>query len=108
MNFKVTSDFEKAVKRFTKKYASFKNDYAQLLEDLKANPEMGVSLSGGFRKIRMTITSKGKGKSGGARVITYNYIVTKTVDSIILVALYDKSEQASVSETQLKKMLASI
>mgnify|MGYP000541913016 CR=1 FL=1 len=67
--------FARELKKLSKHYKSLKLDYANLLESLKANPEQGVSLGNNLRKVRMAITSKNKGKSGGARVITY------TVDS---------------------------
>ena len=62
--------FEKEAKRLGKRYMSMKSDIASLSEELLANPHLGTDLGGGLRKIRMAITSKGKGKSGGARVIT--------------------------------------
>jgi len=33
-----------------------------------------LMLTGGIRKIRISIASKGRGKSGGARIITANAI----------------------------------
>jgi hypothetical protein len=71
MNFKVLSIslFDKQAKRLTKKYPSLKSEIALLSEGLAANPTMGVSLKNNFFKIRLSIKSKGKGKSGGARVI---------------------------------------
>ncbi len=71
-NINVTSDFAKSVKRLNKKYPSFKNDYAKFLNSLKENPFQGVELYPGIRKVRLQIRSKGKGKSGGARVISFN------------------------------------
>ena len=41
-----------------------------MIDDLEQNPLLGTDLGDGLRKVRMKITSKGKGKSGGARVIT--------------------------------------
>ena len=70
--------FNRAAKRLNKHYASFPDDYAQLLEDLYANPALGTDLGRGLRKIRMRITSKGRGKSGGARVISFTVIVSVT------------------------------
>ena len=49
----------------------FVEDYNVLLQELKQNPQAGIDLGGGLRKIRMKINSKGKGKSGGARVISF-------------------------------------
>ena len=74
-----TPDFAKALKHLAKKYKSMKTDYAQLLNDLRANPFLGTDLGRHLRKVRMSITSKGKGKSGGARVITYTVILAKQI-----------------------------
>ena len=41
-----------------------KQDYARLLDDLRANPTMGTDLGHHLRKVRMAIASKGKGKRG--------------------------------------------
>lgn len=59
----------------------------------------GTSLGNNFYKIRLAITGKAKGKSGGARVITFVRVVKQT---IYLAAIYDKSEQASISDKELK------
>ena len=53
-------------------------------------------------KIRLAITSKGKGKSGGARVITYVQVVHH---SVYLLAIYDKAEQADIEDNDLKNLL---
>lgn len=88
-----------------KRYASFADDYENLLTDLKANPRLGTDLGGGLRKIRMAITSKGKGKSGGARVITYTVIVQVDETEINLLTIYDKAERESISKEELKELL---
>ncbi len=66
-----TKLFVKELKRLSKKYRSLKNDVANLGKELMENPEKGIDLGDGLRKIRMAIKSKGRGKSAGARVITY-------------------------------------
>ena len=71
LRIKTTKSFDKEIKRLGKHYASIANDYAALLDELAQNPRLGIDLGSGLRKIRMQITSKGKGKSGGARVITF-------------------------------------
>lgn len=63
--------FDKQAKRLAKKYPSLKKDLEELLKELVINPELGIALGNNFYKIRLAISSKGKGKSGGARVITY-------------------------------------
>jgi len=75
VRIKVLKPFMKEAKRLRKRYASFEGDLAQLFSELTANPKLGTDLGGGVRKIRMRISSKGKGKSGGARVISMNVYV---------------------------------
>ena len=62
-----TPDF----KKLAKKYPSLKADLQQLINMLAEEPKTGIDLGQGIHKIRMAISSKGKGKSGGARVITF-------------------------------------
>ena len=72
MNFRIetTLRFDKELKQLGKKYQSIKQDYACLLEELHTKPACGIDLGEGFRKVRMAIASKNRGKSHGARVIT--------------------------------------
>ena len=67
MNFDVLtiSAFDKQLKRLSRKYASLKTEYAALLDALEENPVQGISLGNNCYKIRLTITSKGKGKAAG-------------------------------------------
>ncbi|MDE5875458.1 MAG: type II toxin-antitoxin system RelE/ParE family toxin [Muribaculaceae bacterium] len=94
MEIKATDPFLKSAKPLSKKYKSFNQDYKELIKDLKKNPEMGVDLGDGFRKVRMAISSKGKGKSGGARVITFNTLLKE--DKLYLLYIYDKSEHDNI------------
>ena len=57
----------------------------------------------------MTIASKGKGKSGGARVITYN-IQQRGEDEVLitLMTIYDKSEIDNVSDAYLRSLVQQI
>ncbi len=72
-------------------------DFANLLESLKENPEQGADLGKGLHKVRMAISSKGKGKSGGARVITLTALISKTDADIILLTIYEKACQKVVN-----------
>ena len=78
MSFKIkTSDpFDAEVKRLSKKYRSLKLDLHELGKELMENPFQGVEIAPNIRKVRLAISSKGRGKSGGARVITYNLLVS--------------------------------
>ena len=101
---KVTDDFERQLRNLGKKYISIPDDYAKFLEELLKNPEMGDKLGGNARKIRMAIASKGKGKRGGARVITCNVLISIESTNIYLLSIYDKGEQESITEKDIKKL----
>lgn len=100
MEIVATSLFIKCAKPLAKRYRSFNNDYKEFLKSLDDNPHGGVDLGNGFYKIRMAIKSKGKGKSGGARVITFDAIERN--NTIYLLYAYDKSDQESVHLSILK------
>lgn len=97
--------FEKQAKRLIKKYPSLKREILSLIELLKTNPEQGVSIGKNCFKIRIAIASKGKGKSGGARVIT-NIAYQK--ETVFLISIYDKSEIGSVPQSELDLLLNQI
>lgn len=103
MNYKVSSIplFDHQAKRLAKKYPSLKMDLATLIENLEAEAGQGKALGRNFFKIRLAIDSKGKGKSGGARVITFVKIVQTTV---YLASIYDKSEKANITDKELEQI----
>jgi len=100
MNFEViaTGRFDKRLKQLSKKYYSLRKDLSTVIEQLEQNSTMGTPIGKDCYKIRVAITSKGKGKSGGARLITYVRVVKNTV---FLMDIYDKSEQATISDKEL-------
>lgn len=104
MNYSIipTHKFEKEIKRLTKKFPSLKKEYASLIIKLKTNPTFGTPLGDDCYKIRLAIASKNKGKSGGARVVTY-VVVEDT--AVFLLTIYDKSEQDNISDKELKAMI---
>ena len=103
MSYKVDTItlFDKQAKRLSRKYPSLKNDLSDLISILAREPTLGVALGNNFYKIRLAITAKAKGKSGGARVITYVKVMATTV---YLSAIYDKSEISSLSDRELKSI----
>ena len=104
-DFRPSPDFERQAKKLAKHYPSFKKNLLLLLESLKADPWQGVDLGNGIRKVRMTISSKGRGKSGGARVITMNVNVDVEKMIIALLYIYDKAEMANVSDQFLQQII---
>ena len=97
-----TGSFEKKAKRLIKKYPSFLNELKELTNSLAKNPQQGVPLGNSCYKIRMGIKSKGKGKSGGTRVITFLRTVR---EKVYLVDVYDKSVQSTISDKELKLLI---
>ena len=100
MNFKVETlpNFEREAKRLSKKYKSLKSDLSAFILSLELNPQQGTPIGAGFYKVRMAIKSKGKGKSGGARVITFLKVIKATV---CLTSIYDKSEKSTITDQEL-------
>lgn len=104
MNYEIiaTPRFRRDIKKLVKKYASLKKEFAELIEDLKKDPKQGTALGDNCFKIRIAIASKGKGKSGGARVITHVLIKEETV---FLLSIYDKAEREAISDKEIKELL---
>lgn len=109
ITFDYLDEFERGAKTLRKKYPSFENDYDTFLDELEKNPYAGESLGQHTYKHRMAIASKGKGKSGGARVITYNVQQTGSEEILItLMTIYDKSDIENVSDAYLKSLVQQI
>lgn len=107
MSYEVLSipPFDKQLKRLVKKYPSLKKEFEAFIQNLATSPEQGVGLGYNCYKIRLAIASKGKGKSGGARVITH---ILVEASSVFLLAIYDKSEKDSLTPHELEVLLRQI
>lgn len=102
-------EFLRGAKVLRKKYPSFKSDYDSFIKELENDPFAGESLGSHTYKYRMAIASKGKGKSGGARVLTYN--VQQTNDDevfVTLMTIYDKSDISNVSDAYIRSLIQQI
>ncbi len=109
VTFILSDEFLRQFKRLAKKYSSLVNDYDILKKELCKNPFQGDDLGNGVRKVRMSISSKGKGKSGGARVITFNVIQHEDeAIEITLLTIYDKSEISNVTDKYIKWLVSLI
>ncbi len=98
------TEFKKRFKQLAKKYHSLTNDLLELKNSLLEDPFQGVDLGGGVRKVRMSIGAKGKGKSGGARVLTLTVLIAGDAD-LTLLTIYDKSEIENVSDNYIEWLL---
>lgn len=104
-NISVSPQFLKELKRLSKRYQSIKEDVRILCISLQDNPLQGTDLGKGLRKVRMSIASKGKGKSGGAHVITYTVILANIASEVKLLTIYDKSECENISDKELQNLI---
>lgn len=104
MSYKIVSSkgFKRDVKPLAKKYRSLKNELSDLFDSLETNPIQGSDLGKSCYKIRLGIASKGKGKSGGGRVITY--VVTEN-EEVILLTVYDKNVKDDLLPNELDELL---
>ena len=104
-NIVAVPTFREELKKLAKKYPSLKSDLVFLFETLEENPIQGTSLGKNWYKIRLAISAKGKGKSGGARIITNFVITDKTV---YLLSIYDKANKENLTDKELKELLEEV
>jgi hypothetical protein len=104
MNYNIIpiDNFKKEAKRLIKKYPSLKTELNELNDELETNPTLGTHLGNEIYKIRIAIASKGKGKRGGARVMTLVKIIDKT---IYLFSIYNKGNKDSISDKEIQEIL---
>jgi len=107
MSFRIeiTSYFKKQAKHLLKKYPSLKQELNELVESLVVSPIQGAPIGNNCYKIRISIASKNKGKSGGGRVIIHIHFLQ---EHVYMLAIYDKSAQESISEIELAELLKHI
>ena len=113
VTIRITDNFKKEAKPLLKKYHSLHKDLLNLHDTLLENPRLGIALGQNAFKIRLKINSKGKGKSGGARVIT---LVETEVTGIVsfdsnqitvnLLSIFDKGDVENISDKELKEIIA--
>jgi mRNA-degrading endonuclease RelE of RelBE toxin-antitoxin system len=109
---RVSKSFKRQAKPLLKKFSSLTKELIQLEEELKENPHLGKPIGHDSYKIRLAVKSKGKGKSGGLRVISHLDteivgLIEAKEDYIIvnLISIYDKSETASISDKELRDLI---
>lgn len=103
----LTAFFLKKAKRLLKKYHTLQNSLVKLESDLIKNPRIGNSYGSNIYKVRLADESKGKGKSGGFRVITYLIEENAESTEIFLITIFDKSEESSIDKDDIKAILKS-
>lgn len=100
--------FLKKAKRLIKSFSTLETNLEKLEQALIINPKLGDSYGANIYKIRLGDESKGKGKSGGFRVITYLIHESKTSTEIILITIFNKSEEATIKKADVRNLIALI
>lgn len=106
-----TSNFAKEAKKLLKKYPSLKQELIELKSQIENNPRTGTELPRKAYKIRLGVKSKGRGKSGGLRVITYVVSLIKVENEtteVYLLSIYDKAQMNSISNLWIKYLIEEI
>lgn len=101
-NVKTISVFDRQAKRLAKKFPSLKKELQALIGELLEDPGKGNPIGHDCQKIRLAMASKGKGKSGGARVIVH--VVFKTGTAYLL-TVYDKSELENLTDNEILDLI---
>ena len=100
-----SDSFLREMKRLRKKYRSIDSDLATFITRLRLNPKERVALGKGVHKVRLPISSKSRGKSDGARVITHTLLIARDDVTVTLLAIYDKSARETISDAELRELL---
>lgn len=108
VTFNFTEEFLRQAKRLAKRYHSLADDIDALQHELMENPNLGISLGGGKRKIRLGVQSKGGGKRGGLRVITLNIVIETSDTCVNLLTIYDKKEIPNVSDKYIDQIIKNL
>ncbi|MCI4648549.1 MULTISPECIES: hypothetical protein [Phaeodactylibacter] len=111
VNVILTPNFEREAKKLIKKYRSLRRELLDFTAELEGEPRIGVQISENVYKVRLAVRSKGKGKSGGMRIITYveTKLVQKPKDTdIYLLSIYDKSEQDNISNRMIAQIVGEL
>ena len=103
-----TSFFEKKLKKLSRKYPSLGEELLSLENILIDTPDHGVPLGANIYKVRVASKDKGKGKSGGFRVVTYLIIETQGDTEVFLITIYDKSKEETIKKPELVKLIKRI
>jgi len=99
-------EFDKSLKRLSRKFPSLKDEYQEFIEKSEKENVQGRSLGNGFYKARLSVKSKGKGKRGGLRIISYREVIYKMEETeITLIAIYDKNEISSIDRKYLESLI---
>jgi len=107
INVYTIPEFDRSLVRLSKKYRSLKTEYLEFIEKVENEGVQGTPLGNGIFKARLAVKSKGKGKSGGLRIISFNDVIIALEEKmVLLIDIYDKNEVSTVDKKILLKRIA--
>lgn len=101
----LTDFFKRRFKELKKRHRSLDADVLALVDALEKQPVQGTPIGKDCYKIRLAISSKGTGKSGGGRVITY---VRLLQGKVYMLTIYDKTDRDSLTTKELLELLEGV
>jgi len=110
---RISKSFKRQAKPLLRKYSSLRRELFVLEKVLIENPKLGKPLGLNAYKIRLSVKSKKKGKSGGLRIITHleTEIIGIIKDEggitvVTLLSIYDKGETEVITDKELKDLIS--
>jgi mRNA-degrading endonuclease RelE of RelBE toxin-antitoxin system len=106
----ISDNFRREAKKYLKKFRSLREELVSFQESLRINPKQGDRITESVFKVRLSSKSKGKGKSGGFRIITYLVEAIEAENNdlqiiVTLLSIYDKSEISTLSDSEIKALI---
>lgn len=106
----LTDNFKREFKRLFKKFRSLEQELVELCTIIFDNPNHGTLIrtlpnNNKVYKIRLAVKSKGKGKSGGMRVVSYSVALS---GNVYLLSIYDKTEKTNISDKEIQEFIQKI
>jgi mRNA-degrading endonuclease RelE of RelBE toxin-antitoxin system len=100
-----TAKFQKKIKSLAKKYRNIQDDIIPIIRSIERGELPGdriIGLNLEIYKVRVKNSNNQKGKSSGYRLIYY----VKTIDRVILVTIYVKSEQEDIDGNEIDSIIS--
>ena len=105
IQIQATGRFQRNLRKLSKKYSNIRQDIEPILEQIHQGKILGDRIPQiGYEvfKLRVRNSDIQKGKSGGYRLIYY----LKTAQSVILLTIYSKSQQANIAADDIQRIIS--
>lgn len=99
-----TPEFKRNLRALSKRYLHIRSDIKPIIEQLQVGNFVGDRIphtAYTLYKVRVQNRDAQRGKSGGYRLIYY----LQTLEHIILITIYSKTDQSDISATELRRII---